>query len=71
MTVILRSNREIGLLRKAGAVVAKVLWKLQQIAEPGVTTAQLDAVAREITEQAGASALFVGVESRFAKFAFP
>jgi methionyl aminopeptidase len=58
-------------MRRAGAVVAGVLSKLQEIAEPGVTTAQLDRVALEMTAQAGAEALFKGVRSPQARRPFP
>lgn len=58
-------------MRQAGAVVARVLSKLQKIAGPGVTTAQLDAVALEMTTEAGAEPLFKGVRSPQAKLAFP
>jgi methionine aminopeptidase len=36
MAITLRSRREIELMRRAGAVVADVLSKLKEIAEPGV-----------------------------------
>jgi methionyl aminopeptidase len=71
MAVTLRSRREIELMRRAGAVVADVLSKLQEIAEPGVTTAQLDHVALEMTARAGADALFKGVRSPQARKPFP
>lgn len=71
MAITLRSGREIELLRKAGAVVAEVLWKLQEMIEPGISTGRLDTVAREITAKAGARALFMGVKSPIATFAFP
>ncbi len=71
MAITLRSAREIELIRGAGAVVADVLSKLQEIAEPGVTTAQLDAVALEMTADAGAEALFKGVRSPQARVPFP
>ena len=58
MAITLRSRREIELIRKAGAVVADVLLKLQEVAEPGVTTAWLDSVASQITA-AGRSSGFV------------
>lgn len=58
-------------MRQAGAVVANVLSKLQKIAKPGVTTAHLDAVALEMTAQAGAEALFKGVRSPQARMPFP
>ena len=71
MAITLRSAREIELMRRAGAVVAGVLLKLQEIAEPGMTTAQLDAVALEMTAEAGAQALFKGVRSPQAHMPFP
>jgi len=71
MAITLRSAREIELLRKAGGVVAEVLSKLQQAVAPGVNTAQLDKLAGKITSDAGAEALFTGVENPLAGFAFP
>ena len=58
-------------MRKAGAVVAAVLSKLQELAEPGVTTAHLDSVASQMTADAGAEALFKGVRSPSARNPFP
>jgi methionyl aminopeptidase len=71
MAITLRSRREIGLIRKAGVVVADVLLKLQEIAKPGVTTAWLDSIASQIAAQAGAVALFKGVRSPYALTPFP
>jgi methionyl aminopeptidase len=71
MAITLRSKREIELMRKAGAVVANVLSKLKEISEPGVTTAQLDSMALQMTAEAGAEALFKGVRSSMARIPFP
>jgi len=71
MAITLRSRREIELMRKAGAIVARVLSKLQEIAEPGMCTQKLDSVAAEITSDAGASALFKGVRNPCADIPFP
>jgi methionyl aminopeptidase len=71
MAITLRSRREIELMRDAGAVVADVLSKLQEIAKPGVSTAQLDDVATEMTLQAGAQPLFKGVRNPGARTPFP
>ncbi len=71
MAITLRSRREIQLMRRAGAVVADVLSKLQEIAEPGVTTAQLDSVALQMVAEARAEALFKGVRSPHARIPFP
>lgn len=71
MAITLRSRREIELMRKAGAVVADVLLKLQEVAKPGVTTGWLDGIASQITADVGAMALFKGVRSPYARVPFP
>ena len=71
MAITLRSRREIELMRRAGAVVANVLSKLQKIAVPGVTTAQLDEVAAAMTAEAGAEPLFLGVRTPGVRLTFP
>ncbi len=71
MAITLRSRREIELLRKAGAVVANVLSKLKDMAEPGITTLDLDKVASQMVREAGAEALFKGVHSPLARNPFP
>jgi methionyl aminopeptidase len=68
---MLRSRREIELMRRAGAVVADVLSKLQETAEPGMTTAQLDRVALQMAADAGAEPLFKGVRNPRARIPFP
>ena len=60
MPITLRSQREIKMLRSAGLVVAKVLSKLKEHAQPGVSTAELDDIAMEMTRAAGGVA-FRGV----------
>lgn len=71
MAITLRSRREIELMRRAGAVVADVLSKLQEIAEPGVTTGRLNSVALQITADARVEALFKGVRSPLSRIPFP
>ncbi|MCJ7692160.1 MAG: type I methionyl aminopeptidase [Sedimentisphaerales bacterium] len=71
MAITLRSRREIELMRKAGAVVADVLSKLQEDAKPGVTTGWLDKMASQMTADAGAQPLFKGVCSPYARMPFP
>lgn len=71
MAITLRSQREIEIMRRAGSVVAKVLSKLRELAKPGVSTADLDAVAQKMARDAGAAALFKGVRSPHAKRPFP
>jgi methionyl aminopeptidase len=59
-TVIRRSREEIGLMRHAGRVVAGVLAAVEESIKPGVTTAQLDAVAEKYILGAGAKPSFKG-----------
>ncbi|MBN2313567.1 MAG: type I methionyl aminopeptidase [Sedimentisphaerales bacterium] len=71
MAITLRSRREIELMRRAGAVVANVLSKLKEMAEPGITTGRLDSVAFQMAAEAGAEALFKGVQSPVTNSPFP
>ena len=58
-------------MRRAGALVARVLERMTEIAGPGVSTAEMNAEAERMISEAGAEALFRGVESRQARFPFP
>jgi len=69
--IILKSRREIELMRRAGRVVYRVLARVSELARAGVTTAELNAVAEAMIAEAGATALFKGVENPQAKFPFP
>ncbi len=69
--IILKSGREIELMRAAGRVVCRVLQRMRELATPGVTTGELNAVAEEIIDSARGVALFKGVENPQAKFPFP
>ena len=71
MPITLRSRREIELMRQAGAVVANVLLKIEEIAQPGMTTARLNDIALQMTVDAGAEALFKGVRSPVSNTPFP
>jgi methionyl aminopeptidase len=54
-----RSPEEIAKMRRAGKVVAEMHEATRTAAKPGVTTAQLDAVAREVLERRGAKSNFL------------
>jgi len=69
--IILKSRREIELIRCAGRVVYRVLRKMEELAAPGVSTAELNAAAEEMIARDGGIPLFKGVESPQAKFPFP
>jgi methionyl aminopeptidase len=56
----IKTRAEIDLMRQAGLVVADALAALRAAARPGISTADLDAVAREVIYGAGATPSFLG-----------
>jgi methionyl aminopeptidase len=54
-----RTAEEIAKMRRAGRVVAEMHEATRSAAKPGVTTAELDAVAREVLERRGARSNFL------------
>jgi len=70
-TVTLKNSQEIEFMRRAGRLVYQILQRMREMARPGVTTAEMNAVAEEMIQQAGAVPLFRGVRTRQAKFPFP
>ncbi len=54
-----KTKEEVAKMRRAGRVVAEMLDVCQQAAKPGVTTHQLDLVAREVLERRGARSNFL------------
>jgi methionyl aminopeptidase len=69
--IVLKSPREIELMRAAGRVVRRVLDEVGGTVRPGVTTAEIDARAADLIREAGGTALFLGVVNPQAKFPFP
>jgi methionyl aminopeptidase len=60
--ISLKSPREIEVMRAANLIVAEVLAELREHVHPGVTTAELDRVAEELTRRRGAVPAFKGYE---------
>jgi len=58
--VVLKSRREIEIMRKANLIVAEVLDRLEEMVKPGVTTADLDRLADELTRKRGGVPAFKG-----------
>jgi methionyl aminopeptidase len=54
-----RSAEEIAKMRRAGKVVAEMHAVTREAAKPGVTTAELDRLAREVIERRGARSNFL------------
>jgi methionyl aminopeptidase len=60
MTIEIKSEEELALMRQAGRIVAEVLATMRDKARPGVSTAELDAVAEEIITRDQAIPAFKG-----------
>ena len=58
--IIRKSRAEIETMARAGAVVAGTLALLEEQLEPGVTTAELDAIAEEFIRSQGGEPTFKG-----------
>ncbi len=69
--IVIKSRREMDLMRAAGRVVVSVLDALGEIIQPGLPTAELDRRADELIRAAGGVALFRGVRNPQAKVPFP
>lgn len=69
--IVIKSAREIELMRVAGRLVHAVLCEIKAHVRPGTTTAELDEIAARRIGEAGATALFKGVVNPQARFPFP
>ncbi len=57
MPIVLKSRREIEMMRRAGQLGCQILAMMRQAVAPGVTTAALDDIARDRLEKSGAISL--------------
>lgn len=67
----LKSADQIRLMRVAGLVVARILAAVREAARPGVTTKELDQLAREQIAAAGATSSFLDYGGGFGLPPFP
>lgn len=58
--IIIKSKREIDLMKKAGKVVAKVLEEIKKAIKPGIATIELDRIAEDIIKKYNAIPAFKG-----------
>jgi methionyl aminopeptidase len=56
----IKTPGQLALMREAGLVVAQVLREVAAVAEPGVSTGELDVIAERIIRSAGAVPSFLG-----------
>jgi methionyl aminopeptidase len=55
-----RTEAQIAVMRRAGRVVARMHEAIREALKPGVTTADLDRVGREVLDRSGARSNFLG-----------
>ena len=60
MTMTIKNDEEIGRMDEAGQVVATIHARIERAIAPGVTTAELDAIARDTLVESGAVSSFLG-----------
>jgi methionyl aminopeptidase len=56
--IVIKSERELALMRDAGKIVAELLQELKEAIRPGVTTAQLDKKASDVLKKHSATSPF-------------
>jgi methionyl aminopeptidase len=69
--IMLKSPREIDLLREAGLIVSEALELMRESARPGVSTAELDAIAEDHIRSRGAEPAFKGYRVPGVRFPYP
>lgn len=69
--VEIKTPGEIDAIRAAGRIVASALAAVREQASPGVRLTELDAVARSVLSDAGATSPFLGYQPNFASVPFP
>jgi methionyl aminopeptidase len=60
MGIIIKSDKEIAIMRQAGKIVAEVLRILSEQVKPGMKTKELDIIAERETRKMGATPSFKG-----------
>lgn len=60
--IVLKTSRELSVMRKAGQISQKALRLAGEAVEPGVSTWEIDKIAREYIEKMGATPSFLNYE---------
>jgi methionyl aminopeptidase len=69
--VEIKTPDEIGAIRAAGRIVARILAAVREEAAAGTRLAELDDVARSVLATEGATSPFLGYQPRFAPVPYP
>lgn len=62
-TIEIKSADQLAVMRQAGLVVARALAAITDAAAPGVTTGELDSMARDVLSDHGATSSFLGYKA--------
>lgn len=62
-SIEIKSRAQLDTMREAGLVVARALDAISRAAAPGVTTGELDAIARDVLADNGATSSFLGYKA--------
>lgn len=63
--IVLKSARELALMREAGKINARALAAALEVVRPGVTTAEVNRAAAEVLKKSGSVPAFVGVAGAY------
>jgi len=69
--IIIKTNKEIAIMRRGGKILAEILKKLAAEVKPGVTTGHLEKMACSLIKSAGGRPSFKGYKSMHDSRAFP
>jgi methionyl aminopeptidase len=62
-SIEIKNADQLAVMRQAGLVVAEALAAIEEAAAPGVTTGQLDEIARDVLATRGATSSFLGYKA--------
>ena len=65
MRIEIKTDQELQLMRRAGLIVAEGLQAMQDASRPGVTTAEVDGVGREVLARHGATSNFLNYGAEY------
>lgn len=71
MNDMIKTPEEIAVLRESGALLARALAAAVAAVRPGVTTAELDAIAMQVIREGGGEPSFLGYKTRSVDRPFP